>query len=559
MAQGDGRPRHHRQPSRLMRLMSAEKNKNTVKEPSYSSNGPDQETINYIKHVLCASLEQRDGRSEKSVPEANKKPLEELLPPLTSSNAVDVQLYAIIAVILSQFVQAWYNRITPDQAFVAEIVQITAHCTRGLEGRIRHVDLEELLLDELPALLMAHVKTLRIAKSANSNNGSANTVRTIYQTMRPNKALTPLPEGDAAVLEQVDNEVAWSQLLVSRILPLVLPPEDLANPCLHVLVSEVFSEMIVRNALCGKASEPWIIWEGVTKLLNSLSRTQGQAADLQSSPAGRLEQFGLLSTRNASAGRDLHDAQRRWRLDAISQLFWSSLQVVVMGWLMVRFFVTALMHGSSIPIRRARSTADEEPKRVRTSAAEPAARPLPQHNTPKVYGERPVISMRVWPCISTTCCIEQRMPWVFGLASLSQWILLLGPGRLCDFDSILDRLMASQIHERLSRPDLLPSVLQAIRAALFPNNALAAARVPPTAAESAAMKRECAETIVNIIPAAIRQRFFATKDYDLMRQDVEDDLDLFADPYINKHLIISAVELIVARLFPELAESDMEE
>jgi hypothetical protein len=114
--------------------------------------------------------------------------------------------------------------------------------------------------------------------------------------------------------------------------------------------------------------------------------------------------------------------------------------------------------------------------------------------------------------------------------------------------------MASQIHERLSRPDLLPSVLQAIRSALFPNNALAAARVPPTAAETAILKRDCADAILNIIPIAIRYRFFATKDHDLMRQDVEDNLDLFADAYINKHLIISAVELIVARLFPELTE-----
>lgn len=119
--------------------------------------------------------------------------------------------------------------------------------------------------------------------------------------------------------------------------------------------------------------------------------------------------------------------------------------------------------------------------------------------------------------------------------------------------------MASQIHERLSRPDLLPSVLQAIRSALFPNNALAAARLLPTAAEAATMKRECAEAIVNIVPVAIRQRFFATKDYDLMRQDVEMNLDLFADPYINKHLIISAVELIVARLFPELTETAADE
>lgn len=117
--------------------------------------GSDEETIRYIKRILCASPSQNDALTGHSV--ADSKPLEELLPPLTSSNDIDLQLYAIIAVILSNFVQTWYNRITPDQDFVAEVVQIIAHCTRGLEQRLRQVDLEDLFLDEIPALLTSHV------------------------------------------------------------------------------------------------------------------------------------------------------------------------------------------------------------------------------------------------------------------------------------------------------------------------------------------------------------------------------------------------------------------
>ena len=94
------------------------------------------------------------GKQDDNIDE---QPLEDLLPPLTSSNEVDIQLYAIIAVILSQFVQTWYNRITPDGEFLNEIVQIIAHCTRGIEARLRHADLETLLLDELPSVLHAHL------------------------------------------------------------------------------------------------------------------------------------------------------------------------------------------------------------------------------------------------------------------------------------------------------------------------------------------------------------------------------------------------------------------
>jgi hypothetical protein len=62
-----------------------------------------------------------------------------------------------LAVILKEFVQAWYSKITPDETFVAEIVQIIAHCTRAVEQRLRKVDLESLLLDEIPDLLDRHI------------------------------------------------------------------------------------------------------------------------------------------------------------------------------------------------------------------------------------------------------------------------------------------------------------------------------------------------------------------------------------------------------------------
>lgn len=87
--------------------------------------------------------------------------MDELLPPLTSSNEVDVQLYAIIAVILKEFVYTWYAKITPDHVFVDQVIQIIAHCTRALEQRVRKVDLESLLLDEIPQLIDAHLEGVK--------------------------------------------------------------------------------------------------------------------------------------------------------------------------------------------------------------------------------------------------------------------------------------------------------------------------------------------------------------------------------------------------------------
>lgn len=105
----------------------------------------DKATISLIRRVLCSAT------ADKNVT------ISDLLPPLTSSNEVDIQVYGIVAVIMREFVYAWYSKITPDQVFVDEIVKVIAHVTRALEQRIRKVDLEALLFDELPELLEAHV------------------------------------------------------------------------------------------------------------------------------------------------------------------------------------------------------------------------------------------------------------------------------------------------------------------------------------------------------------------------------------------------------------------
>jgi hypothetical protein len=110
----------------------------------------DKATAALIRRVLYPQASSGHGAS-------SPQPSEELLPPLTSSNDVDRQLYAILAVIIKEFVHSWYSKITPDQALVNEVLQVVAHCTRALEQRIRQVDVTQLALDEIPTLVEAHI------------------------------------------------------------------------------------------------------------------------------------------------------------------------------------------------------------------------------------------------------------------------------------------------------------------------------------------------------------------------------------------------------------------
>jgi hypothetical protein len=114
----------------------------------------DRATAAFVRRTLC-SHEVLLGNGEKG--RNTPRPIEEVLPPLTSSNDIDIQLYGIIGVIIKEFVQTWYSRVTPDHVFVNEVLQTIAHCTRSLEQRLRKVDLEALLFDEIPELLEAHL------------------------------------------------------------------------------------------------------------------------------------------------------------------------------------------------------------------------------------------------------------------------------------------------------------------------------------------------------------------------------------------------------------------
>lgn len=112
----------------------------------------DKATTALIRRVLCPNASGHGGLDRGS-----PRPLEELLPPLTSMNEVDLQLYALIAVVMKEFVHSWYSKITPDTLFTEEVVQLIAHCTRALEQRLRRVDVETLLFDGIPSLLEAHI------------------------------------------------------------------------------------------------------------------------------------------------------------------------------------------------------------------------------------------------------------------------------------------------------------------------------------------------------------------------------------------------------------------
>lgn len=148
-------PEHSRSSSRVRQTR---KHSASSIQKDVSNGKNDKATAALIRRVLIPQTPTGHGSDPSLTRErGTPQPLEELLPPLTSSNEVDLQLYALIAIVIKEFVHAWYSKITPDTAFTEEVIQIIAHCTRALEQRLRKVDIYALLLDEVPALIETHI------------------------------------------------------------------------------------------------------------------------------------------------------------------------------------------------------------------------------------------------------------------------------------------------------------------------------------------------------------------------------------------------------------------
>ncbi|KAH7041114.1 PXA domain-containing protein [Microdochium trichocladiopsis] len=457
----------------------------------------DKTTAALIRRTLCPQASLDRGRTAPA-------PIEDLLPPLTSRNDVDLQLYALISIILRESVQNWYGKITPDETFVAEIVQIIAHVTRALEQRLRKVDLESLLFDELPDLLDAHVRSYRIAKHASAARPPLeSSLREVYHSLWPLPALSPVPHRKDGVSdqEQNENELAYRQLLVQGVLALLLPTEDLQNECLVAIVGQILSELIIGNLMIAKLSQPWLLWE-IFIILTRLGQKQQSSARQQDLEPG-------------SGGKaNIPESKRHGSI--LTSLFWSIMQSLFVMLNIGRLLFSTVALSRSLPPRT--SFQSHTPK----STLRPDGKPYAASISSDVYAatpDVPVASFAIWSCLGNLIEVQTRMPWLGGALALLQWGGLSGPGKVANVDGVLDRLMSHCIQTYMLAPDHLPPLLRSIRGALFPNNAPGTSTLTPPSSdeELAALKRRCARAIWGAVPKRVGRLYYGASAWAWLR------------------------------------------
>nr|RBQ92016.1 hypothetical protein FVER53263_05340 [Fusarium verticillioides] len=367
----------------------------------------DRATSLLIRRTLCSP--QLGEKSRDS-----QVPIDELLPPLTSRNDVDLQLYALLAIVMREFVQSWYSKITTDEHFVSEILHIIAHCSRALEQRFRKVDLESLVLDEMPDLLDKHITSYRISHSPITRQPVEVDPREAYHAMCPLPHLAPVPHPDCpdTISDQKENEALYRQLLVQGVLAILLPTEDLENPCLTSLVEQIFSELIIGNVIANKAAQPWILYEGICITARVLRQRKDQGVV-------------VTETQNDAGGPKVDVKGRRsW---SVRSMFLAVIQLGMLVVASLRFITTALVMASSLP---ARATPLDEKEALLDHDKSP-----PRSFDPV---KAPILSCRVWTCLGNLFELSLRMPWLDGFLSLLQYGAVNGPGRIAGHDGPID-------------------------------------------------------------------------------------------------------------------------
>lgn len=108
-------------------------------------------------------------------------------------------------------------------------------------------------------------------------------------------------------------------------------------------------------------------------------------------------------------------------------------------------------------------------------------------------------------------------------------------------------------------PSLIPALLLTIRTTLFPSTPVSARKKSSTTPCRAA-----SVALLNALPQAVAHIYFGPNtrvanegesEHEALLLRVEDLLHVADEPYVNRHVVYSVLELVVARLAPELKDA----
>jgi hypothetical protein len=244
------------------------------------------------------------------------------------------------------------------------------------------------------------VRLMFIARDVASSNVSAGLQRNndleIYLSLNPHPALTPVPDQSrpTTIEEQKENEAAYRQLLVRRVLTALLPEEDLKNDALRSLLEGIIGELILGQIISDKICQPEFMYEAIAKLVETLKEPSISANGKSSM---RRRQAAIRSSRAAII---------MWTILGYIFTFFSISQ-----WILSTVF-------SHLPSRS--PSISKAGFQLKNS-------------------KKGILDMRIWAIGPQLFEIPARQPWLAGSTSLLRFSLVNGPIGIAKFNHWLDR------------------------------------------------------------------------------------------------------------------------
>jgi hypothetical protein len=175
------------------------------------------------------------------------------LPRLKCSEKVAREIYALIGLLLRQFVRSWHSEIIDDSKFVNELVQEISQVVNLIIDRLQRLNLDDLILDDIPYLIDMHLIDYRQSLQKLQKLGlSSESIQSTYPSLE---------------YHNVDEQL-YLTVLSRGMTSIVLSAEELNSPCARAFVTSIMKDIVLQNIM--KVSEPWMIYDILLKLLMTL-------------------------------------------------------------------------------------------------------------------------------------------------------------------------------------------------------------------------------------------------------------------------------------------------
>lgn len=466
---------------------------------SYSRLFPPLASRSARRPVISKSAKQQSGtehliRQVFLPKESHQLDWRDKLPLLTSSDQVNIEIYAFFGLICRQFIQAWYYKIVDDPAFIYDISAVLAHVTRQIEERVVQIDMFELALDELPTIIEAYIKDVRMVHARyKSSLLPADSIESAFHAIRPHPAL-----GSA------EDERAFLQMLSRGLVVSLLDQASLNSPLAVSLISSIICDIGLKNAV-EKLSEPWMLYEIFTKVLNILcppKPTEEEKPEVKAFTATASVTSGGLTT-----------------------------QAGALYTRVVSICGSALTKGGRLFAFLASFAGGEELSYEKTRV--------------------PLVGTSIFSLIDTLFQFNTKKPLL--PASLKVMSIPFAYGRL---GKICNRVVDFFLSKSIGNEQAIAKILSTVRGTLFPNNGpMGPGRPFPSDEEQATIRATASNRLLTAVPESARFVLYG----DDPQKSVDGILDLFGNKYMNKHLVYNLLDHLVSKVAPELVEMTPQE